>query len=547
MSSHMHSSPGSSSSGGLCTCVSGEQSSKKGGSRNRPGDFLAELPAEPMEKAPGQQAGGHCSGRTRAGGCPDLWSPRTPHNLPRAAAEALLVGSGWRSSLGCQLSLGRCFPQEQPRAKEDVGQLLSGVDGKEKGPGLLGKKYPVISRRASVLERWKRQVNVPFVIHVFRNGDLLSPAFRLVLPKSVLQEWSTVLHLLSEKANLRSGAVRKLCKLNGDVVSSAEELLSGHYYVAVGLERYRSLPYFELLAPKKTAPRPLRLRVDFYLLCEKHHGEQCGTCQEQVHLLSQDGASDSVLLEPLPRVDCRRAQSTGTAEKENRPSSPLARPKQARKHPHRDGGKSVFHAKPVCAGPKNLNLQQGSDKGRSVYRTKSARREMQGAQEVGEDEDTQVDLPIDQKTAEIVEEEEEEEGVPRIKQLPRKGAGLAQTLAKEALPMPLDHPGGTWVAVQLQGPSEQGLTPGGACSCPLAESSCLTVAGLGLPSSEGAAGKSRCSGQADQSTPGQTEEQQLRSAAGLVSVCQPCRQKRTVGLPLTAALLSPHRFVLSLH
>lgn len=31
-----------------------------------------------------------------------------------------------------------------------------------------------------------------------------------------------------------------------------------------------------------------------------------------------------------------------------------------------------------------------------MYRTKSARREMQGAQEVGEDEDTQVDLPIDQ-------------------------------------------------------------------------------------------------------------------------------------------------------
>lgn len=34
--------------------------------------------------------------------------------------------------------------------------------------------------------------------------------------------------------------------------------------------------------------------------------------------------------------------------------------------------------------------------GRSVYRTKDARREMQGAQEVGEDEETQVDLPIDQ-------------------------------------------------------------------------------------------------------------------------------------------------------
>lgn len=288
------------------------------------------------------------------------------------------------------------------------------------------QKYPAISRRASVLERWKRQVNVPFVIHVFRNGDLLSPAFRLVLPKSVLQEWNTVLHLLSEKANLRTGAVRKLCKLNGDIISSAEELVSGHYYVAVGLEKYKSLPYFELLVPKKTVQRPLR---NLPINRRRNYGHG-------VHLVSQDGASDSVLLEPLPRVDRRRAQSTGTAEKENRPSSPPAWPKQARKLPRRDGGKSVFHAKPVCAGSKNPNSQQGSDKEGSVYGTKSARREMQGAQEVGEDEDTQVDLPIDQKTAEIVEEEE---FVPRIKQLPGRKAAAADRRQKTT---PALHPGG---------------------------------------------------------------------------------------------------------
>lgn len=44
---------------------------------------------------------------------------------------------------------------------------------------------------------------------VFRNGDLLSPPFRLILNKSTLQEWSAVLSILSIKANLRTGAVRR--------------------------------------------------------------------------------------------------------------------------------------------------------------------------------------------------------------------------------------------------------------------------------------------------------------------------------------------------
>uniref|UniRef100_A0A8D2Q059 Doublecortin domain containing 2B n=1 Tax=Varanus komodoensis TaxID=61221 RepID=A0A8D2Q059_VARKO len=113
-------------------------------------------------------------------------------------------------------------------------------------------------RFRSICEACRPQPLLSFFIQsVFRNGDLLSPPFRLILTKNALQEWSAILSLLSEKANLHSGAVKKLCKLNGSAVCSGEDLVSGDYYVAVGLEKYKSLPYFELLGPPKRVPAGL--------------------------------------------------------------------------------------------------------------------------------------------------------------------------------------------------------------------------------------------------------------------------------------------------
>ncbi|KAM9532369.1 doublecortin domain-containing protein 2B [Guaruba guarouba] len=108
---------------------------------------------------------------------------------------------------------------------------------------------------------WKSQrqkdTRLPCTIHVFRNGDLLSPPFPLPVPNSTLLQWDSLLATVTEKAALHSGAASRLCRLDGTWVSGGEELVDGGYYVAVGNEEYKKLPYFELLVPQDPARRTL--------------------------------------------------------------------------------------------------------------------------------------------------------------------------------------------------------------------------------------------------------------------------------------------------
>ncbi|XP_054079352.1 doublecortin domain-containing protein 2B [Rissa tridactyla] len=242
--------------------------------------------------------------------------------------------------------------------------------------------------KSNVLAPWQKRTHLPCTIHVFRNGDLLSPPFPLLLSKSTPLQWDALLAMLTEKADLRSGAVNKLCRLDGTQVSGGEELVNGDYYVAVGNEEYKKLPYFELLVPQDSAYKTLWNHPNSRR--KKYHrrfGELCAT--------SQVSAGDSAFPEPPQQLDSRRVQTTGAAEKGKIPAAFPQLQRQTRKSCLEEE-ESIFHVKPARAGQNrrrsNRNAQHWRDQEESVYKTRDPRTEMRGAQEVKENKHTRVDV-----------------------------------------------------------------------------------------------------------------------------------------------------------
>ncbi|KAI5611714.1 doublecortin domain-containing protein 2B isoform X3, partial [Silurus asotus] len=250
--------------------------------------------------------------------------------------------------------------------------------------------------RPNVSAKWRKVITLPCIIHVFRNGDVLSPTMRFIIPRSLLKNLEQILSLVSEKAMLRTGAVRRLCTLDGVTVTSGEELESGQCYVAVGTERFKKLPYVELLlnkAPGGSADR-------HYIADRGLHR------RSENRKFPQDSNSDSALLHS-PERDSRRVKSTGD---EAEPGGViLSQPLQRREGRGEREESSIFYAKPVRVRkyrPPHRAVARNTGQA-SVFKGVGRRREeVRGAEEVAEDEGTAVELPVDQRVAEVVHDEE---------------------------------------------------------------------------------------------------------------------------------------------
>ncbi|XP_051872274.1 doublecortin domain-containing protein 2-like isoform X1 [Pristis pectinata] len=242
---------------------------------------------------------------------------------------------------------------------------------------------PVAHSRIIASARFRKLTQEPCIICVIANGDLLNPAIRLLIPKRILGQWEQVLASITEKVNLRTGAVRKLHTLDGRSINDGSELENGGYYVAVGRDKFKKLPYNELIFSKSCPRRTSR--------------------------------SKAASLPPIPgskknkENGDRQIRSTGT-ESEVYPLTLSESPKRkGKKEQVLAKEESVFHAKPIKVKPDKNG--SGSPKlspenESCVFKAYEERRETMGAMEVQEDNQTQVELPIDQRPAEIVEEEE---------------------------------------------------------------------------------------------------------------------------------------------
>ncbi|XP_069575154.1 doublecortin domain-containing protein 2 [Brachyistius frenatus] len=225
---------------------------------------------------------------------------------------------------------------------------------------------PVVHSRIMVSARWQIYTDESCTINVFTNGEVLVPPARVHIPKYTLRSWDNVLAMVTEKVCLRTGAVFRLCTLDGRPVCGPTELHNNQHYVAVGAEKFKALPYDQCV--------PWR---DF----------------ERRHIIKD--------LDILPAIRNKRRAKDTFAHAGFREDLEHTARGQMKKHTAKP--ERTKQQRQVSRNPVLFSTGEGS-----VFNAQNERSEMAGAAEVQEDRKLKVDLPIDQVEAKIVEEEYED-------------------------------------------------------------------------------------------------------------------------------------------
>ncbi|XP_047467385.1 doublecortin domain-containing protein 2 isoform X2 [Mugil cephalus] len=223
---------------------------------------------------------------------------------------------------------------------------------------------PVVHSKIMVSARWKRTTDESCTINVFTNGDVLVPPARIRIPKYTLRSWENVLAMVTEKVRLRTGAVFRLCTLDGRPLCGPFELQNNQRYVAVGAEKFKALPY-----------------------------EQCVPCRDLVRENNMTESQDI-----LPAIRNQRHSKDVLARTGWREDLEHTARGQMKKHTGK--AERIKQQRQVSRNPVLFSTGEGS-----VFNAQNKRSEMAGAAEVQEDRQLKVDLPIDQVEAKIVEEE----------------------------------------------------------------------------------------------------------------------------------------------
>ncbi|XP_074754015.1 doublecortin domain-containing protein 2 isoform X3 [Athene noctua] len=180
-----------------------------------------------------------------------------------------------------------------------------------------------------------------------------------------------------------------LYTLDGKLVQSGSDLENGQIYVAVGREKFKKLPYGDLLFSKSTMRRP--------------QGSKASVLPPIVGSRKSKGSGND-----------RQSKSTvGSSDTGENSSSPQLLKRKDKKSQNPEDSVSRRHFSNNSTKVKRTIRVTAStgvlqDNGEATEATEEGS-EMWGAAEVQEDEDTRVEVPLDQRPAETVDEEENAE------------------------------------------------------------------------------------------------------------------------------------------
>ncbi|XP_052660056.1 doublecortin domain-containing protein 2 isoform X1 [Harpia harpyja] len=245
---------------------------------------------------------------------------------------------------------------------------------------------PVTHSRITVSARFRKPLQEPYTIFLIANGDLISPVVRLLIPRKTLNHWDHILEMVTGKVTLRSGAVHRLYTLDGKLVQNGSDLENGQIYVAVGREKFKKLPYGDLLFSKSTMRRP--------------QGSKASVLPPIVGSRKSKGSGND-----------RQSKSTvGSSDAGENSSSPQLPKRKDKKSQNPEDSVSRRHLPNNSSKVKQtVTASTGVLQGEDIYKAREEGSEMWGAAEVQEDEDTRVEVPLDQRPAETVDEEENAE------------------------------------------------------------------------------------------------------------------------------------------
>ncbi|XP_064017148.1 doublecortin domain-containing protein 2 [Pogoniulus pusillus] len=263
----------------------------------------------------------------------------------------------------------------------DIGET------KKKPAEVNNEVKPVTHSRITASARFRKPLQEPCTIFLIANGDVISPVVRLLIPRKTLNNWDHILEMVTGKVTLRSGAVHRLYTLDGKLLQNGSDLENGQIYVAVGREKFKKLPYGDLLFSKSTMRRP--------------PGSKTSVLPPIVGSRKSKGSGND-------RQSKSTVGSSDTGENSSSPQLPKGKERKSQ-NPADSVSRQHFSANSTKVKQTvRVTASTGHLQDEDLYKAREES-EMWGAAEVQEDEDTHVEVPLDQRPAEIVDEEENAE------------------------------------------------------------------------------------------------------------------------------------------